>query len=553
MAVARIPARSPSASASAWPSAIPVSSTVWCAPVSRSPADLRRRGPAPRAGRAVRACGRRTRRRSRSPAPRCRRARARRSRRSRRSAGRSRRCGSWRPIWRIRADIDSACTAKPSARGDRDARPGERRGGVADPHLAHPAAEGPTLARRRTARRPRSGGCGSNPRRSRRRPSRSRPRRRRSPARVIRGASASAAAPISSGARARAPRRRPRRAGSARRRAPSARRDRRAVAASASTSRPPRRQRAVVARPPHDRVVPCSAWASRSSATAPGRRPSGEHQQLARSGEAVDPDRPETWRLASCTQRLPGPDDHVDGRDRLGAVGERGDGARRPAVDLVHAEERAGGEDRPGAPARRRDLPDAGGVRGTAPMTTVDGYGVAPARHVDRGATRPEPRAAAPLALRESGARSSPQRGRRDVPDVRDATSSTAITAGRAPSSAAASSSRGRSQGPPLPPAKRRSRIERGVALRRWWRGSPARPRARPSAPGPSARTRPRSGVGPPRGQPADQRGACRIRATTVSIAAARSLWATGLAISRAVDLEVCSRSRVRSRATSCR
>ena len=32
-----IPARSPSARSSAWPSTMPASSTVWCAPVSRSP------------------------------------------------------------------------------------------------------------------------------------------------------------------------------------------------------------------------------------------------------------------------------------------------------------------------------------------------------------------------------------------------------------------------------------------------------------------------------------------------------------------------------------
>ena len=63
-----------------------------------------------------------------------------------------------------------------------------------------------------------------------------------------------------------------------------------------------------------------------------------------RSGPAKPsmPTSPDTWRLASCTHRLPGPDDHVDAPDRLGAVGERGDRLRAAhPVDLVDAAQRA--------------------------------------------------------------------------------------------------------------------------------------------------------------------------------------------------------------------
>ena len=61
----RMPALSPSASANASPSAIAVSSTVWCASMCRSPIGVHGAGRTRRACRAGRACGRRSRRRSR--------------------------------------------------------------------------------------------------------------------------------------------------------------------------------------------------------------------------------------------------------------------------------------------------------------------------------------------------------------------------------------------------------------------------------------------------------------------------------------------------------
>ena len=94
----------------------------------------------------------------------------------------------------------------------------------------------------------------------------------------------------------------------------------------------------------------------------------GRDARSRRSGPAKPsmPTPPETSRLASWTQRLPGPGDHVDARDRLGAVGERGDRVRpADAVDLVDAAERAGREDHR-VPAGRADddLVDAGRLRG---------------------------------------------------------------------------------------------------------------------------------------------------------------------------------------------
>ena len=74
---------------------------------------------------------------------------------------------------------------------------------------------------------------------------------------------------------------------------------------------------------------PCSAWASRSSASGSGSAPGvGDHDQVARPGEAVDPDLPEHLPLGLLNVQVSRADDHVDRLDRLGAVRERRDRLR---------------------------------------------------------------------------------------------------------------------------------------------------------------------------------------------------------------------------------
>ena len=119
----------------------------------------------------------------------------------------------------------------------------------------------------------------------------------------------------------------------------------------------------------------------------------GEDEQVARAGEAVDADLPEHLALGLLHVQVSGPDDHVDARDGLGPVGERGDrvGAAHP-VDRVDAGEPAGREhDRIEVPVRagRRahgDLLDAGEPRGDRPHHHRARVRGPSARHVDRGA-----------------------------------------------------------------------------------------------------------------------------------------------------------------------
>ena len=71
----------------------------------------------------------------------------------------------------------------------------------------------------------------------------------------------------------------------------------------------------------------------------------GEQQQIARAGEAVDPDLAEHLALGLLHEQVSWADDDVDRVDRLGAVGERGDGLRAShAVDDARAGQPAGGE-----------------------------------------------------------------------------------------------------------------------------------------------------------------------------------------------------------------
>ena len=124
--------------------------------------------------------------------------------------------------------------------------------------------------------------------------------------------------------------------------------DARARSAAAARSRPrPRRARA-----PRRRRRPAGcrrrARPGRRGRAPPtrdrcrGRRPPSAPR--ARRSESI-PTVPETGRLASRTQALPGPAITSTGGDRLGAVGEREDrlGAAH-RVDLVDPAERGGGE-----------------------------------------------------------------------------------------------------------------------------------------------------------------------------------------------------------------
>ena len=177
---------------------MPVSSTVWCAPVSRSPWRVDVEVEARRGGPAGRACGRRTRRRcARSPAPVPSSARRRRMSVSPvvRSISALRRHDD-APFWR--ASIDSAWTVKPSARATGAPARASGAGGAVDVHLGHAPAEVARRQRRtRSGPRRRSAARGWSRRRSRR--TRCRWRRRRAACRrcAPAGARASARAPTS--------------------------------------------------------------------------------------------------------------------------------------------------------------------------------------------------------------------------------------------------------------------------------------------------------------------------------------------------------------------
>ena len=268
-------------------------------------------------------------------------------------------------FWRIRADIDSACTAKPSASAI--GTPGARRARAA----ASPIRT--SLIRRRKWP---AFSAGGEARRAvgRQRVVRTRDvvaeRRRARGAdeqAARRGAPAARAPPRPSpdqlaGARARAPRRTraPPRA-RARRRAPSGRRDRRAVAVERLHLAADRVEQRASSRDRDDeRVVAVLGLGEQVERDQrAGRRPprrARAGRTARRSRRSRRGPRPGAWPPGR--RGCPGPTMTSTGRDRLGAVGERGDRLRAAhAVDLVDAAERAGGEDRRGAPARRRRPP----------------------------------------------------------------------------------------------------------------------------------------------------------------------------------------------------
>ena len=141
--------------------------------------------------------------------------------------------------------------------------------------------------------------------------------------------------------------------------------------------------------------------------------------------------------------------------------------------------------------------------------------------------------------------RSSPTPARATAPTFSIATSSPARTAGSSASSAAASSSAGTRRSP-SPPPKRRSCIRSASSPASRDRGDDPRHDLAHGGRRGEHRADPRRdrrGGLEADGQPVDHRAmTARIRATRSSIAAARSLWATGLAIRRAVLARISSR-----------
>ena len=88
----------------------------------------------------------------------------------------------------------------------------------------------------------------------------------------------------------------------------------------------------------------------------------GDHQRLGRAGQQVDADAAEQLPLGLRHIGVAGADDHVDGRDGLGAERHRGDRLHAAQhVDFVGAAEVHGGDDRRMRPAleRRRAGDDA--------------------------------------------------------------------------------------------------------------------------------------------------------------------------------------------------
>ena len=263
----------------------------------------------------------------------------------------------------------------------------------ADPHLGHPCGgSAAATAPRRSARRRRSAARGWSRRRSRRRRSRSRRPTNRQPARLTSGASASTSAPIScrcSGANAFASSIASRGVGDLRRRANAASPTRRALdAPAARASRRARRRRPRDGETADDEaaraVLGLGEHVERRQVAARARRRSrAEHdEQVARARRSRRCRRcAESWCLASCTYRLPGPDDHVDAarRSRCRRRARRSPG-RRPSgrrARTPHSRQvpRIAGSICPSAPGGAHtttsSTPAARAV--TTPITTVLG------------------------------------------------------------------------------------------------------------------------------------------------------------------------------------
>ena len=112
----------------------------------------------------------------------------------------------------------------------------------------------------------------------------------------------------------------------------------------------------------------------------------GDHREVARAGEPVDPDDARDLPLGLLHPQAARADDHVDLRDRLGAVGERGDRLRAgDAEDGVDPAQLGGGEDRRMRRGGDVDLLDARGARGDRAHHDRGRVRVPAAGRVDRG------------------------------------------------------------------------------------------------------------------------------------------------------------------------
>ena len=214
---------------------------------------------------------------------------------------------------RMRASIDRAWSSKPSARASGAAELGELRR-VAPMRTSLNCAQEVLggHGRRRTGRRRSSAGCGSSRRCSRRTPCRRSAPTNTQPARVTRSASASAVGAdelqVLGGERLR-------RARSAASAVGAATRHATAPVSAASVEALGRTRRAARRRPmPRPRACPGRARPGRAgrARAARDRRRRGDHEQVARAGEAVDADLPEHLALGLLHVQVAGADDHVD-------------------------------------------------------------------------------------------------------------------------------------------------------------------------------------------------------------------------------------------------
>ena len=133
---------------------------------------------------------------------------------------------------------------------------------------------------------------------------------------------------------------------------------------------------------------PCSAWAIRSSSQRLGVGALGrDDREVAGPREAVDADEARHLALGLLHPQAAGTHDDVDGPDRLGAVGERGDRLRAAhAVDLVGPAQRGCGEDDGMTGRGDDDLVDPRGTGGDGAHDHRRRVRVAAAGRVDGGA-----------------------------------------------------------------------------------------------------------------------------------------------------------------------
>ena len=176
-----------------------------------------------------------------------------------------------------------------------------------------------------------------------------------------------------------------------------------------------REQRLVVAHR-HDERVGAVLGLRGEVGGGPVRALGEDHAQVARPGEAVDPDEPAQLALGLLHVEVAGPDDDVDPPDRLRPVRERGDRLRAAhRVDLVRPAQRRRGEDHRVVRRSDDDLVDPGRARRHRAHQHRGRVRRPPPGRVDRGAPDrdvPEPHRLA-LVERDLRLRVEPGRGHR--------------------------------------------------------------------------------------------------------------------------------------------